>query len=288
MRRREFLVSVSVAAASLAIPNIARAQAAITASALVIGNSNYLSVPSLPNASNDARAVNDLFAHVSVTVDRYIDLPSGQMGGIIESFADRAAGTDVALIYYAGHGIEADNQPYLLPVDVTLTDPEAAARTIVPVTRLLEPLLGHVKLAVFLGDMCRTNPFGDQPIPIDGGRGVVTGVPTGYDFATVLRGPTPVENGTELTVVDEPLSSLTLDGTNSSLIIAMATSSGRPAYDGTGQNSPFATALLERFGNSDADLATVLSFIASDVFLATGGRQKPVIRVVSAPPSPTD
>src|SRR5262245_16610019 len=89
--------------------------------ALVIGNSAYDKVARLPNPANDAALIADTFKTAGFdTVDLRRDLKVGDMRRALRDFIDKSRDADVAVIYYAGHGIEVDGTNYLIPVDAVL------------------------------------------------------------------------------------------------------------------------------------------------------------------------
>src|SRR4029453_17640401 len=131
--------------------------------ALVIGQSAYRSVPALPNPANDARAVTQLLTDSGFEVSTAADLSQGQMREAVSDFAGKVAakGADtVALVFYAGHGLQIDGENYLVPVDI---DPKREADIPLQAVRLNDILntLASVpsKSRIILLDACRNNPF---------------------------------------------------------------------------------------------------------------------------------
>lgn len=127
--------------------------------ALVIGNSGYANAPDLENPANDASDLGDVFERLGFEVDRRTDLSQIELLGALKEFQRRTLGADVAIIYYAGHGIEIDRQNYLIPVDATLkTDRDIAFEAVTLETALLA-VEGAGKLSLVIVDACRNNPF---------------------------------------------------------------------------------------------------------------------------------
>src|SRR5438477_3324855 len=109
--------------------------------ALVIGNSAYQNVAMLPNPAKDAVAVADLFRKAGFdTVDVREDVGSLDMRRALREFYDKAADSDIAVVYYAGHGIEVDGTNYLVPVDAVLKRDRDVADEAVSLDRLLETI----------------------------------------------------------------------------------------------------------------------------------------------------
>ncbi len=111
--------------------------------ALVIGNSNYKRAKSLPNPASDASAFADLLRKSGFhVVDARINLGSSDMRRALREFSDHTRGADIAVVYYAGHGIEIDGTNYLLPVDSVLErdlDVEDEAVSLDRILKMMEP-----------------------------------------------------------------------------------------------------------------------------------------------------
>ncbi|MEW6150560.1 MAG: caspase family protein, partial [Pseudomonadota bacterium] len=118
------LASGLLALTQLMIPADAAAEARL---ALVIGQSAYRTVPELPNAANDAKGMTELLGNAGFTVTTAANLAQNEMRAAISDFAGKvsASGPDtVALVFYAGHGLQIDGENYLVPVDL---DPKREA-----------------------------------------------------------------------------------------------------------------------------------------------------------------
>src|SRR5229473_4237060 len=180
--------------------------------ALVIGQSNYHSVVALPNPANDARAMSRLLGDAGFDVTSAADLSQNEMREKVSDFAAKVAakGPDtVALVFYAGHGLQIDGENFLVPVDV---DPKREADIPLQAIRLNDILntLTSVptKMRIVLLDSCRNNPF-----------------------------PELKAAGHGLAIVDAKVGS---PGT----FLSFSTSPGAEAEDGNGADSPYTTALL--------------------------------------------
>ena len=99
--------------------------------ALVIGLSAYSALPRLPNTAEDARAIADVLGKLGLATDIANDSKSQDLRRAIDGFIEKAQGTDVAIVYYAGHAIELGGTNYLLPTDTDLNALEAADQTLV-------------------------------------------------------------------------------------------------------------------------------------------------------------
>lgn len=207
------------------------------AHALVIGNSAYGGSNRLANPVNDARAMTAKLRALGFKVTEIRDAGREQMVRGLAEFSRTAARADLTLLFYAGHGVQIAGANYMIPVDMSLSDPGQAALQAVSINQAVEQYLpGKTKL-VFL-DACR-----DNPLMASGARGVTKGL-----------APINVSEGT---------------------LISYATKDGQTADDGAGQsNSPFTAALLEHLSDPE-DIAVVLRTVRAKVMQRTNNRQQP-------------
>src|SRR5262249_31491142 len=132
--------------------------------ALVIGNGAYRNVPALPNPPRDASDVADAFERMGFAVTRLIDADLAQTRSVLAQFGAKAQQADIAIVFYAGHGIEASGENWLIPVDAEIkSDADAKSRAISlhEVTREIEKAHG---LGLVILDACRDNPFEMQAV----------------------------------------------------------------------------------------------------------------------------
>ena len=237
---RLFLASGLLALAQLVAPTDASAEARL---ALVIGQSSYRSVPELPNAANDAKGMAELLGNAGFTVTAAPNLAQNEMRQAISDFAGKvsASGADtVALVFYAGHGLQIDGENYLVPVDL---DPKREADIPLQGVRLNDLLntLGALptRARILMLDACRNNPF---PALSGAGHG--------------------------LAIVD------TRAGAPGSFI-SYSTSPGAEAEDGSGADSPYTTAVLSVAKQPNLPIEDVFKRIRVAVAQSTDGRQIP-------------
>src|SRR6185436_19615776 len=207
--------------------------------ALVIGNSSYRNVAKLSNPANDAAAVAAMFKSAGFdSVDSKLDLSASEMRKTLREFGGRARDADVAVIYYAGHGIELDGTNYLIPVDATLeTDTDILDETF-PLDRVLFTVEPARQLRLVILDACRDNPFAKTMKRTIGSRAI------GRGLAKV-------------------------DVVNSDTLIAFAAKAGSTASDGDTRNSPFTQALVKHLTAPGLDLRLALGQVRDDVLKAT-------------------
>lgn len=212
--------------------------------ALVIGNGAYRNVPVLGNPSRDAAAVAAALRKVGfqkVIVEN--DLRKEKLEATLREFGRVAEGSDWALIYYAGHGIEMSGVNYLIPIDARLeTDRDVGLET-VPLNHVMGAVEGAKKLRLVLLDACRDNPFANQMRRTTASR-------------SIGRGLAPVEPQTGSLVV-------------------YAAKDGETALDGDGGNSPFASAFIKELATPGIEIRKLFDLVRDDVLEATNNKQQP-------------
>jgi uncharacterized caspase-like protein len=215
--------------------------------ALVIGNSAYRNVARLTNPANDAAAMAATFNKAKFdVVDARSDLTVTEMRRVLRDFVGKARDADVAVIYYAGHGIEIDGTNYLIPTDAQLEADTDVFDEALPLDRVLVAVEPAKQLRLVILDACRDNPFSKTMKRTVGSR-------------SVGRGLAKVEPS------------------NPNTIIAFAAKAGFTASDGDSSNSPFALALSRHLTIPGLDLRKAFGFVRDDVLKATANRQEPFI-----------
>lgn len=230
--------------------------------ALVIGNGDYEHLADLPNPANDARAIDDLLADLGFDTSVSSDRDGKRLRRDLERFAEDAEGADVAILYYSGHGIEAAGENWLVPVDADLSSLRAAGEKLVPLTDLVEEVRAGVSVVIVMLDACRSNPF-----PADALLQTRPGAPAQQVTAAGLGRP----RGAVTLAAPDAGGDATL-GT----VIGFAAEPGSVALDGApGSNSPYAAALLKHLGAGGAAFSDIMTMVTEEVYLETGGRQRP-------------
>jgi uncharacterized caspase-like protein len=215
--------------------------------ALIVGISNYQQVPQLANPARDAEAVSALFKRVGFDlVDTEQDLGITELRRAIRNFADAASDADIAVLYYAGHGIEVDGNNFLIPADAKLVSDFDIEDETLSLDRVLQALDGAKRLKLIILDACRDNPFAKTMKRSGASRAI------GRGLAKV-----------------EPAMSDTL--------IAFAAKAGAVASDGNGDHSPFSTALVKYIAEPGLDLRIAFGRVRDEVLKVTGNRQEPFV-----------
>ena len=211
--------------------------------ALVIGNAAYEHVPPLVNPRNDAEDMAGLLRRLGFVVTEGLDLTDAAMEERIRAFARQAKAAEVALLFYAGHGMQVGGVNYLLPVDARLADEADLPFEAVALDLVLRSMGTGTNL-VFL-DACRDNPF------------IRTWAGTGRSVA----------GGRGLTRVGQESAS--------GMFIAFATDPDSIAADGEGRNSPFTAALKRHIETPGLEVNSLLTEVRRTVLASTGNMQRP-------------
>jgi uncharacterized caspase-like protein len=128
--------------------------------ALVIGNSAYTNVAKLGNPANDAGIMADTFKAAGFdNVELRRDLKISEMRRALRDFVDKSRDADVAVVYYAGHGIEVDGVNYIIPVDAALERDVDIYDEAFSLDRVLATIEPARQLRLVILDACRDNPF---------------------------------------------------------------------------------------------------------------------------------
>jgi hypothetical protein len=237
--RRNVMAS---AAAFLASPSIVRAQG-VNGVALVIGNSKYVWEAPLPNVRRDAPDVAQHLQGLGLKVELLQDVGRGAMEEAIGRFATSARSAQFAAFYFAGHGVAAAKDSYVVPLDADLSAANFMAN-LIPVQSIFAAMKGAAyRLAVF--DACRNNPAG---------------------------GAQQLE--TERAAVQSAEMLANQAARNPNMVTLFSTAPGYPALDGpAGQNSPFASALLRQLDRPPIDMSRLSDVLRRELLISTQGQQ---------------
>ena len=220
--------------------------------ALVIGNGTYAYVRALPNPPNDARAIAKSLRDIGFTVSEGIDLDRAMMQKMTRDFLREAARAQIAVIYYAGHGVQIDGRNYLVPVDVRLQAGGNLTETMIDMDTILAGLDDQVRTNILIIDACRNNPMARQTASAVPDRSIEAG--------SGLAAPTAPNSGATL---------------GAGTLIAFATAPGQVALDGQGANSLFFAALSHHIGTPGLEVQQMLTRVRAEVVAATKNKQVP-------------
>ena len=215
--------------------------------ALVLGNSAYQNVAPLPNPVNDSSKIAATLKDAGFdVVDSRRDLSAADTRRALRDFADQARNADIAVVYYAGHGIEVDGANYLIPVDARLERDTDVYDEGLSLDRILIAIEPAKKLRLVILDACRDNPFSRTMKRTVASRAI------GQGLAKV-----------------EP--------TSPNVLIAYSAKAGSTAADGDGKNSPFTAALSHHLTKPGLDVRRAFGFVRDEVLKTTGNRQEPFV-----------
>ncbi|KYK48017.1 hypothetical protein A1D31_28170 [Bradyrhizobium liaoningense] len=208
--------------------------------ALVIGNANYQNAPQLANPDDDAQSMAQFLNSAGFEVVAATDLTQNDMLRVVQDFSAKVASrgpNTVAMIYYAGHGVQLAGENYLVPVDAKVSSPTELLNNsvrLVDVMSTLETIPSRMRIVIL--DACRNNPF---PEVNDAGRG--------------------------LAIVDAPNGS----------IVGYSTAPGAEALDGTGGHSPYTQAFLNVAREPNVPIEQLFKRVRLQVNQTTSGAQIP-------------
>ena len=213
--------------------------------ALVIGNGAYQRVPALPNPPNDSFDIARSLERLSFKVTQLRDANASQMRKAIIDFGRSAEGADMAVVFYAGHGMEVGGENWLIPTDAELrsdTDVESEAVSLRSISLQVSKAR---QLGLIILDACRNNPFAAK-------------MRRSLRMRAVIRGLAPTEP-------------------TDNVLVAYAARDGTTANDGDGRNSPFTAALLHNLETPGLEISFLFRNVRDEVMSATKREQQPFV-----------
>ena len=214
--------------------------------ALVVGIANYETIPSLKNTLNDSELIARTLESLSFEVTKLTNAGLEQFRGTINDFAFRSETADVALVYFAGHGMEVGGQNLLIPADSTAKNRREAAATSVSLKEILAAVDRARQLRIVILNSCRDDPFREE------GEQQVTVTVSGN--RSIGMAPPSPERGT---------------------LVAYAAKDGAVALDGEGENSPFALALSQNLSAPNIEIGLMFRQVRDAVLRETRNQQEP-------------
>ncbi len=218
--------------------------------ALVIGNSSYRTVAALANPRNDAQDIASALQRLGFDTTVGLDADRAQMEKAIEDFSIKVEDADIAVFYYAGHGMQYRGINYLLPTDVDLQN-AACLRRLTKLNDVVADVKKAKPLRILILDACRDNPLSDI---------------LEQQAGSVVAGAT---RSTQQP--DAP----TAEPKRGGDIVVYAAEAGRTASDGAGRNSPFTSALLRNIEVEGQEVFGLIRRVAVSVQQETAGAQRP-------------
>ncbi|UYO54602.1 SUMF1/EgtB/PvdO family nonheme iron enzyme [Rhodopseudomonas palustris] len=211
--------------------------------ALVVGNSTYDHVAFLPNPIKDAADISAALGRLGFSVTTLTNAKYDEMRRALIEFGRSATGAEMAVIFFAGHGIQMAGENWVIPKDATLATDLDVANEAIGLQSLMRAVSNTSKLGLVILDACRTNPF----VPKMRSTNVARAVDRGFSRVE------PANN----------------------ILVAFAAKDGTTAQDGSGRNSPFTESLLKNIEKPDIEIEWLFRNVRDDVLVATKGGQEP-------------
>ncbi len=213
--------------------------------ALVIGNGSYEKVPELPNPPRDAADIGRALERLNFKVTQIKNATAHEMRKAVVDFGRAAEGAEMAVVFYAGHGMEVGGENWLIPTSAELRSDADIESEAVSLRSISLQVSKARQLGLVVLDACRNNPFAAKMR-----RSLAT--------RAVTRGLAPTEP-------------------SDNVLIAYAARDGTTASDGDGRNSPFTTALLRHIETPGLEITFLFRRVRDDVMTATKREQQPFV-----------
>ena len=215
--------------------------------AFVVGNGAYKNVAPLPNPPIDAKSMASVLRNVGFEVVEGTNLTRDKMTERLLEFGKKAQGADVAVFFYAGHGIAISGTNYLLPIDADIkSEMDVKLGAAINIDLTLDQTMSDAKVKLVFLDACRDNPFAAKIKSNSATRSV-----------SVQTGLAEMKSG---------------EGT----LIAFATGPGQTALDGQeGTNSPFTRALMANITTPGVEIQQAMTKVRAQVNEETNKGQLP-------------
>ena len=239
-----FLIAALSIAGLLISATVAKADKRV---AFVVGNGAYKNVAALPNPAIDAKSMATVLRNVGFDVVEGTNLTRDKMTERLLEFGKKAQGADVALFFYAGHGIAINGTNYLLPIDADIkSEMDVKLGSAINIDLTLDQTMADAKVKLVFLDACRDNPFANKIKSNNATRSLA-----------VQSGLAEMKSG---------------EGT----LIAFATGPGQTALDGQeGTNSPFTRALMANITAPGVEIQQAMTKVRAQVNEETNKNQLP-------------
>jgi uncharacterized caspase-like protein len=232
--------------------------------ALVIGEGDYEFARKLNNPTSDARVVEAALKALGFKVVVETDRNNRRLSAALDDFVDENKGADLALVLFAGHGVQSGGRNYLLPTDAKIDSATALQASSLPLERVFARIAEVAPKRIILLDACRNDPFGKSVTA--GGRGGGAIIEKESDNGTQAKAtPGVIQFG------------LGRVGRADGTVYGFATAPGATASDGDGSNSPFSAALAAHLGQTGLEFGSVMKLVQMEVYERTRGGQLPYI-----------
>jgi uncharacterized caspase-like protein len=209
--------------------------------ALVIGVGEYSDVRKLSSAVRDAYAVEAALRKLGFKVVVEPDRSKRRLSTALDDFVEDNRGADLALVFFAGHGVQISGRNFLLPTDAVTSSTAAIEASSLSLDTIVDRISDVARRKIVLLDACRNDPFKNSTW--DAGNSILPGLAKVQDANWTIYG--------------------------------FAAAAGATASDGTATNSPFTEALIQHLGKSGLELGSILKLVQMEVYERSYGRQIP-------------
>ncbi len=245
MLRKLMMALLAVVLGSVCLGSSARAERRV---ALVIGNAAYAHAATLRNPRNDASDMADALRKVGFEVVLGLDLDQQRFAATVQQFAQMLDDADVALFYYAGHGLQIGGKNYLVSVNALLNNEFLISSETIELDAIVHLMESKVPMNLVFLDACRNNPLAEN----------------------LKRNLVAMRRGSEL-----GRGLARIEPTGRDTLIAFAAAPGQEAADGTSRNSPFTAALLKNVTRPNLEVSVMLKLVSAEVRENTNNAQRP-------------
>jgi TPR repeat protein len=242
---RAFVLAVAVAVAVVVLAAAGPSSSAEKRVAFIVGNSDYRHAPTLKNPRNDATDMRAKLISLGFEVFGGDDFDRAALIAALQAFGRASENADVALVFYAGHGIQVNGQNYLVPTDAKVEYEPELSLVLVPFDEVMRQLNRSARVKIAILDACRDNPFAKDLSRTMGTRSI----------DALGRGLGRMQ---------------TVSGT----FIVYATQPDNVAQDGEGRNSPFTGSLLRHI-DQPLSISDMIIEVRNEVIGETRGKQVP-------------
>jgi tetratricopeptide (TPR) repeat protein len=210
--------------------------------ALVVGNGGYKNVQHLRNPPNDSTDLAASLEKKGFKVTLLVDATHEEMRSELIKFGNSAINADIAVFYFAGHGIEIGGKNWLIPIDAELKYDADMDKETIDLNSIMQRL-STAAFSLIVLDACRNNPF-----------------------AARMKQTNPVRSA------DRGLGRIR---PTRNVLVEYAARDGTTASDGDGRNSPFTTALLQHLETPGLEVDLLFRRVRDSVIAFTNGNQQP-------------
>lgn len=220
--------------------------------ALIIGNSKYAATDTLPNPGNDARVMTDVLGRLGFEVTAGNDLTAPDLSRLVHSFVQKLGSSDVALFFYAGHGLQYQGRNFMVGTEAQLADEATMPFETVSLDLVIELIERTAKTTIVLYDACRNNPLARS-------------------FRSKLKTVASKRSGGPIVGTG----AAPVEARMGDTLIVFSATPGSEASDGTEGNSPFTASLAKHIETPGLEVEVMLKRVTAEVRTVTNDTQTP-------------